>query len=1314
MATLSPVDDILAHWKNMLTLARSPESYSTVYPLFHLFEGAIYSTSSWPTVAEFATAIAFLSIMVVISFYVLARIYLKKVDRRLPIFATTAWFLFSGFGWLYLIREKLGGKSLGQEELLNLLSSTTYWDTQFGQGPWLWLWLRPITVGFTLLFMLLYLLKRTDIEKSRFIVTYSLLVTALSLTHLPELIALVGVLTLAIVFSPRLKLRLKEATFSTFIGIFGGFAASQALSKFFLLYVHVPWSLILMLISASFVDYLVERGGWAGFHLRINKQVIKFISLICTILFFGGLMAWLSSPEAFSVRLVGKWGQESVFMVPWLLYSVLLGCMGLFFVLGLPIIARVLKLNRTLLMFIYLAIFAVVAGHITSFLNTHFFSTGYWERRFIPFLFTSLSLLGPLALIKSNSKHRSYSRIAGSALLISLVVVSGVSSTFLSLEWWTYYIARPIQLGEQEQEALAYLYDRFQNDPAHTRVFTVSSRSQWELRFAVPRLIVKTLSPVLWEADSPESALWILYGAYPKYSAPYIYLHERDIKMLSERYSHSYMAQMLSFLPPIFENSKVKIYRLPEGAPPSFHSDVVLLNPPNVTGGINETKFWGQTLLSLGGYNCTTSFDIQTLRTKSTVVIPSDEEGLVKTVLDTLWKGQAERLIILNLQGFGPLSQAFFTSETKVFLSASEGLKTSPSTQVMFSPIDGRMDLKLGNELDEKDFLVVSDSNHTSVWKATPYGSGKTGIAVLNDDIDVKATGESSLRVDVGDGEYAQWQISRVYDATQDWSSYDFFEFYWYGKGDSNRYIVEFLAPDHRNYFWHEFVDSWEGWRRVVIPLRMPEGRNEVFGVNVGKTEKGSPKWDQVQAINIRLSAVNPNLKGTWFLDKIGLDVACWSTLNVTMYTQNNQDVELQTFNDSRYISVKVPQNEEVPISSNQLTYLDGTSADLVFPTTNVVLARLEPNEQSCSLVMSVKIPPSGVGVAEEVFQLALRLRYPVEYINAEKLEGKYGELKLPTPLKVVSADMKNGVHCLGWYSNKTVRSPLAASCKINDVNVTYINLFPLVNAARYPADNELFEVMAKVFDIIGLNLSRTSDLEPWILGDILVFKEATFQGMTKFTSDTITFVSGLKSIVVNYNGKHLNINNVTSIDIDNVSDVKVSSPYAELDDGNGFYTSLRLEDATVTLKGNPVLLFIRQPDGQETKLNGSVVTLKISGPATVMLRTPSIEAEGNITIRDAYALHNVRQTLRASNKDVSIEGKMTFKLPLMDTYGIARDVDAEGNITYDPPLLQWNEWESLKKSVCWLIVATLIATPLVLSPHSRNKKETQKVNKRR
>jgi len=1306
-ASHTPFGDILAHWRNSQLLKRSPRVYTSAYPWFHVFQSTIYSLSR-PSMAAFTSALAFLSILLVITFYVLANKYLKDVDPRLPPLATIIWFLFSGFGWLHYIQVAIPPQTMSREALLWIVSDRSYWDTLFGQGPWLWLEFRPLTLGFLLLFTLLFLLKLQNLESLPFTLVFSILTIALGLTHIPELEVFIAVLFITSVFAPQLSLRLKEAWLSTFTGLIGISAIVYILSAQGVT-VGIPYTLLLFLTFVSFVGYFMASRNWGGIKINAGKGFVKWIRTIVLIVFLAGTLSWLSSAQDFSVKFVGSWGiPSSVFMVPWHLYPVLLGVTGLIFVLGLADIWQALRTHRTLVLFIFMALVALFMGRLISFVNTHLPGTlPYFERRFIPILFASISLLAPIALLKLSRTctHSWKAKRIICFTMAGLVILAGTSSTFLSIELRNRSVYREeAKVAAENWEAINYLYQAFEEEP-NSRIFTITSRSMWELRFAAPRLIVDPLARPLWTAKYPEMPLWILHGAYPAYDPPYIYLHTRDTIELQDKFKGSFMDRATSSIfSTVYKDSVARVMRLPTGSAPSRNSSLALILPYYY----DEETAWAysliNTLLSFGRYNYTTVYELDSrINEKEIIIVPLDDSRIVENLLQRMDNRSDIKMIVFNTDGSNYLAQHFMIGETELSTTSSDNSTTLINTS---HPIEGTATLYIRNDKGNtvKYKGLVTD-NHTSFWEAAPYGSGNIGLAVLKDDLNFKTEGASGLRIEVGEGGYAQWQIAHAYSDPQNWAMFDFLMFDWYGHNDNKRYVVELYAPDIKNYFWYEFIDNWQGWRRVLIPLDMPEGAKEVFGVQINKVRKGNPSWNNVTTVNIRLSGANPNIEGIWFIDNIGLDVGRWVTTNITISAENAIPIKLSLLDGvgAKTSFTLFNVGEQGALNAAQVYYMDGTRADTIFGSQPVIKASIERVRNQTKLTFSAKMPPATFGYSKTAeFQLWFNIEFPADGGYAVKLASMRvnKELMLPTSVWVPSVSLKNNTQILGWYLGGEYRAPLAARGNISGIEVTYVNIYPLAQALKEAVEGDFNFILSQLIEVIGVNLPKQKDHSPEELLNLLIFNDVSFRGNIALESDSIMFPPSQKVGCFNLHlkRKSMQICNVSNIHINGIEHAHIFTHRMDINKGMGFYSSITFYNSSITMEGVNLAVELLYENGSRKYLEGErEIMMTIPNSVNILVRAPLVELTGEAFFKETYGLQSVFDMLKASGQDVNATGHLEFELLLSDEYNIARKVTIEGVVNRNPPLLQWNELESVKNSILWFIIAALIVLPLSL-----------------
>src|SRR6267143_6870465 len=412
---LVPGLDIVRHFSSASILLNSPQYYDTIYPLFHTPEAIVISLAP-SNFADFQFATCFLTIILPISFLVMVR---RLTSSQNAIMGTVFFTVASGFGWLSFLSAWLGGVPYTGSIASSVDNS--YWDTLYGNGPWMWLWFRPFTVGLTLLFSLIYLLRARDVPLRGILVL--LCSFSLALTHFSEFFVLVALLTIySIVGRRRGDIFAGIATVGSTVSaglaylILGLVTRIQGPSLF----------TIGVLASVALASSLLTRTN--GMPHQISMRVLRLVGLLILVGYVGYLVAWMLDPNQFSVSYVG-----TIYSVPNLLYPVLLGLPG---IVAIASATRSNFNKQGTMFFVFIGAIAYSSGKLVGFVNQHLF-TQYVERRVVPLVYAACSVIAADFLDLGR-----ISRILRVAF-ISMLVLTSTFSTLLAIDGWS------VRLGTQ-------------------------------------------------------------------------------------------------------------------------------------------------------------------------------------------------------------------------------------------------------------------------------------------------------------------------------------------------------------------------------------------------------------------------------------------------------------------------------------------------------------------------------------------------------------------------------------------------------------------------------------------------------------------------------------------------------------------------------------------------------------------------------------------------------------------------------------------------------------------------------------------------
>ncbi|MGB7956706.1 MAG: hypothetical protein WCF23_22265, partial [Candidatus Nitrosopolaris sp.] len=218
------------------------------------------------------------------------------------------------------------------------------------------------------------------------------------------------------------------------------------------------------------------------------------------------------------------------------------------------------------------------------------------------------------AQAKTNRKLLANSFIV---VLVSLIIVSGFSSTVLQSEYWSTAVNSD-RISEKELQALSYLKNILQRDP-RAFMLTPSKLSYDTLALAAPAYVF-SLPQVAISSIYPDVPLLTLAAHNLKHA--YLYMPTRDIDILNQQ-PQSWLAQhLIPMLPVVFSNGEVTIYNATQVSFPLPNSDTNMIIPSDPR---DNSWFYAYDVISQSGKNYTIMFDKDANALKSKNVILSSD-----------------------------------------------------------------------------------------------------------------------------------------------------------------------------------------------------------------------------------------------------------------------------------------------------------------------------------------------------------------------------------------------------------------------------------------------------------------------------------------------------------------------------------------------------------------------------------------------------------------------------------------------------------------------------------------------------------------
>jgi hypothetical protein len=624
-ATLLPGSDISRHYNNSIILSRTPDLYTAFsYILFHAFEATFHVLSGLQqTTTSFLTVQIILNVFLPISVYIFAKRFLGDLDRRIPAISTIFYTILSNFSFLYFVQLKLIESNRSQFELLAIDIAEKSYNGVIN-------FLQPFhffsapSVSFILFMVGFILLKVQSVSKSRFVPLFSVLIFVMYLTHVAEALLFVILITVFSFISRTNTLRLDDAILSSLIG-------SIFISVFFG-YTLIVWPSGLRDTNADFMDilFLILLIALPSISMLWRQKVlpnirysVKFIrdkrfylvlSTVFVFIYLLGFLIWLFV-EDFKTSSV-----DDIGVVPWFIYPLMLGIVGLLALLSIKYLHSILP-NSSVAILLTSIVCIFLLGRVVSFVSLNFIIVGYWEKRFVMVIFLFVSLLAPIALVKFMEnvqvKRKELRTNAFIITLISLIIISGFSSMALQYEYWfTVANSNKSKMSEKEFQATNYLKNILQHD-IHAFTIAPSTYSRHVLAFAAPA----------YQFSEPKTSVFSKYPDIPlltlaahNLTHAYLYMHMRDFEMLKEE-PQSWLAQhLIPMLPVVFSNEQVTIYNATDVSYPLPNSDTVMLIP---TDPRENSWFYAYDIISQSDKNYTVMYDRDPNALKSKTAILS-------------------------------------------------------------------------------------------------------------------------------------------------------------------------------------------------------------------------------------------------------------------------------------------------------------------------------------------------------------------------------------------------------------------------------------------------------------------------------------------------------------------------------------------------------------------------------------------------------------------------------------------------------------------------------------------------------------------
>jgi hypothetical protein len=640
--------DISRHFTDSTVLIRSPELYSAQsYVLFHAFQASVLVLSKLgQDTFTLLSSMAFLNIFLPLSVYAAAKRTLGGLDRRIPSISVMFYTLLSNFSFIYFTRLNLvRPENTGSNYLL--IAREVAEKSYFGIINFLqpFHYVVPLTISVVAIMALLSVVNNRSISRIKFIAIFGSIVMIVCLVHIPEAIAFVIFIAFySFIWRRRhSELRIKAALVSSLVGFIAAMTIFFTISHFLLkdniatlnaitYAIFVVPSVLVALTTVLITTRKKNtmRNGIRNKCLHTSRRN-EIATIILISIYLIGLILWFFVEDFKTSPLI------DIGIVPSFVYPAVLGIAGLLSILSVREIQDSPQGNLVLFLLLGIA-FMLVMGKVVSLINVNLYIMPYWEKRFPIIIFAFATLLAPLPLIRFRDYVASRKKPVVStvifSVLVSAVILAGYSSLATQIEYWLVKAWGQKRIDKAEAEAISFLRGVINSDP---KAITISptEESKHVITFATPYYQLSKPG-AFFTAEYPEIPLLMLGGK--ESSNVYIYIHDRDSKVLDENPRSWFSRHLMKSLQVVFSNSEVTIYNASSFSYPQAASDTALLIPQEPT---SNGWVFGYDLLSQSGRNYTVIYDNDpvALKQKNLILV---EDPLPKISINTNFSNQSD------------------------------------------------------------------------------------------------------------------------------------------------------------------------------------------------------------------------------------------------------------------------------------------------------------------------------------------------------------------------------------------------------------------------------------------------------------------------------------------------------------------------------------------------------------------------------------------------------------------------------------------------------------------------------------------------
>lgn len=586
-------EDIAGNYVQAIAFAKdalgSFSAQVVLYPLFNVYQSSIINIVE-PSVAAFQTITVVFNFFVILSFYAMASQYLRQYGDHTPAIATLIWASFAGFGWLAYFTNFLSNSSLSTLTLISQANAYSYGDITWRRN----FFFLSMEVSFSLVFAVLYFLKRNDLSKRTQILLFTLLIVPIPLMHPYALYFLLFVLlSFLVICSKDLRQQLNSVGISLIAASFAMFPLCSILSSrglqitpnsfTFAEFFTLGLVMVIVTLVTKAAPIKLRFPSFKAGHTRLILLLICFLYLTCILLWFSGIVP-------FDFKSLNVFGY-----VPLFLFPVKLGMTGLLALGGIYLLFESKKVSGSLKAFIFslllLIVFSITLGSLQmNYVSEFSINSGsafsetirrvvlsFREERMFEVIKIPLAIIASLALssfitTKVKLRNNSLSQTVLTLGLVSIILLSGFSSTLLG---FTYY-QNTLQNQPLSSSELSMINKLQKNLYSNGKAIMIGLQTPSAYLTYTGAIAIATESTVAWQSKCPEIPLFLT--RYSATTPTLIYLDNvRDFPKVND-YAGNYLEHFVN-MSSYLENDEVQIKEITDSSIPSPNSSTALIVP---------------------------------------------------------------------------------------------------------------------------------------------------------------------------------------------------------------------------------------------------------------------------------------------------------------------------------------------------------------------------------------------------------------------------------------------------------------------------------------------------------------------------------------------------------------------------------------------------------------------------------------------------------------------------------------------------------------------------------------------------------------